>query len=134
MDQLLAIEAVCRKAAVVWVDVGAGPRVVWHVWHDGALWLVCGGLEQDLPGITAPATPGAGRPTPTIPGRADVVVRGPGGDPLRFTADVAAVEPASAEWVSVVPLLHEKRLNPPDGEAQPDRWARESLILRLTPR
>ena len=29
--------------------------------------------------------------------------------------------------------LHAKRLNPPDGEAQPARWARESRVARIEP-
>lgn len=113
------LEEALRKAGVVWVNFGEGPRVAWHLWQDGALWLVCGGLEQDLPGATT-AT------------RASVTVRGKD-DVLRFTADVAVVKPRSVEWASVVPALHAKRLNPPDGEDQPDRWARESLVLRLAP-
>jgi hypothetical protein len=32
-----------------------------------------------------------------------------------------------------VPLLHATRLNAPDGEDQPHRWARDSLVLCLTP-
>jgi len=32
-----------------------------------------------------------------------------------------------------VPLLHARRLNPPDGAAQPARWAASSLVLRLMP-
>ena len=115
-----ALEAALRAAGVVWVDLGEGPRVAWHLWHDGAVWLVCGGLEQDLPGAGTAQ-------------RAEVSVRSDAG-PLTFSADVRRVGPGSPEWASVVPVLHEKRLNPPDGEAQPDRWARESLVLRLAPR
>jgi hypothetical protein len=115
-----AIEEALRKSGVVWVDLGAGSRIAWPVWHEGALWLVCGGLEQDLPGARTAE-------------RASVVVRAQEGPVLSWTATVTQVEPGSDEWASVVPVLHEKRLNPPDGEAQPDRWARESLVLRLTP-
>jgi hypothetical protein len=141
MNLPAGLEEALSKAGVVWVDFGAGPRVAWHRWHDGCVWLVCGGLEQDLPGAAAHATAQATStedetPAAALPAarHATVVVRSPAGDALRFLADVRAVEPGSAEWASVVPLLHEKRLNPPDSEAQPDRWARESLVLRLTPR
>jgi hypothetical protein len=48
-------------------------------------------------------------------------------------ADVEQVRPGTPAWDEVVPLLHAKRLNPPDGDAQLARWARESLVLRLTP-
>lgn len=112
---------------MVWVDFGQGQRVAWHIWHDDALWLVCGGIEQDLPGAVCPsqsAQPPARQATVSVRSAEGV---------LCFTADVAPVEPGSAEWLSAVPVLHENRLNPPDGEAQPERWARESVILRLTP-
>ena len=52
---------------------------------------------------------------------------------VSWVADVSRVEPGSPAWELAVPLLHEKRLNAPDGEQQPERWARESLVLRLTP-
>lgn len=119
----MSVEDSARRAGVVWLDLGDGPRVVWHVWHDGAIHVVCGGLEQDLP----------------LAGTAEsavIVLRGKAsaGDPvIACSAVVSRVEPGSEAWASVVPVLHEKRLNPPDGEAQPDRWARESTVLRLTP-
>ena len=120
---MTSVEDLARRAGVVWVDLGDGPQVVWHLWHDGAVYVVCGGLEQDLrnAGTAESAT---------------LVLRGKvsAGDPVvTCAASVSRVEPGSALWHTVVPLLHEKRLNPPDGEAQPDRWARESTILRLTP-
>ena len=43
------------------------------------------------------------------------------------------VRPEDDAWDPVVTELHAKRLNPPDGEAQPQRWARESRVLRLEP-
>ncbi|MGZ6791696.1 MAG: hypothetical protein ACXVFV_02000 [Mycobacteriales bacterium] len=104
-----------RKAGAVWVARGDGPaRVVWHLWHADAVWLVVGGLEQELPG---------GGPTATVTAR--------GCAP--FAVRVEEVAPGSPEWEEVVPLLHDTRLHPPDGEQQPARWARESTVLRLTP-
>ncbi|MGB8649129.1 MAG: hypothetical protein WCD35_00565 [Mycobacteriales bacterium] len=101
---------------MVWVSFDGGPtRVAWHLWHDEALWLVCGGLEQDLPGAA-----GAHVATVTLGGAPWEVAVGP-------------VVPGSPEWDVVVPLLHEKRRNAPDGEAQPQRWATESSVLKLTP-
>jgi hypothetical protein len=43
------------------------------------------------------------------------------------------VAPTDAAWDVVVPELHAKRLNPPDGEQQPARWARESRVVRIEP-
>jgi hypothetical protein len=123
MSNPAEVEESARRAGVVWVDLGDGPRVVWHLWHDGAVYVVCGGQEQNLP-LSGTAE------------RAVLVVRGKAsaGDPVvTCTASVTRLEPGSADWENVVPLLHEKRLNPPDGEAQPQRWARESTVLRLEP-
>jgi hypothetical protein len=123
MMSAMQVEESARRAGVIWLDLGDGPRVVWHVWHEGAAYVVCGGLEQDLPLAGTAET-------------ARIVLRGKAsaGDPvLACTASVTRLEPSSEAWASVVPVLHEKRLNPPDGEAQPDRWARESTILRLDP-
>lgn len=123
MMSAMQVEESARRAGVLWLDLGDGPRVVWHLWHDGAFYVVCGGLEQQVP-LAGTAETGT------------VVVRGKpsANDPvLTCTVAVSRVPPGSEEWVAVVPVLHEKRLNPPDGEAQPERWARESLVLRLAP-
>ncbi|MCU1594710.1 MAG: hypothetical protein JWO12_2102 [Frankiales bacterium] len=101
-------EEAAKKAGALWV----GDALVWHVWHDGSAWLVCGGLEQDSPGT----------------GPARVTVRAAAGV---FTWDaVVTEEPWSPEVLS---LLHDSRQGPPDGEAQPQRWARESVLLRISP-
>ncbi|GAA3219775.1 hypothetical protein GCM10020256_25160 [Streptomyces thermocoprophilus] len=41
--------------------------------------------------------------------------------------------PESEEWLAAVAELKGKRLNAPDGEAMPARWARECRVLRLEP-
>ncbi|MFN2523154.1 MAG: hypothetical protein ABR614_07560 [Mycobacteriales bacterium] len=104
---------VMRKTAVLWLS--GSP--LWHVWHEGAAYVVGGGLEQPLPEWRH--------------GR--VTVRTKNGDVLAWGADVQPVPVGSPDWDAVVPLLHAKRLNAPDGEQQPARWARESTVLRLTP-
>jgi hypothetical protein len=118
------IEEATRRSGVVWVGTkDHTPRVAWHLWHDGAAWLVTGGAEQELPGVEAGATV-----LVTVRSKAtqnDQVVT--------WTAAVSDVPPGSAEWEAVVPLLHAARLNAPDGEDQPARWARESAVLRLSP-
>ncbi len=118
------VEEATRRSGVVWVALGAArPRLVWHLWHDGSLWLVCGGAEQELPG-----GPAATRAVVTVRSKAtrnDRVVS--------WEAAVTEVAPGSPDWATVVPLLHAQRLNAPDGEEQPARWARESAVLRLTP-
>lgn len=118
------VEQATRRGSIVWVGLdGAVPRPVWHLWHDGACWLVVGGLEQPLPGAATALT-------------GVVSVRSKerqGGLLVSWVAAVGRVEPGTPAWADVVPRLHERRLNAPDGEDQPARWARESLVLRLSP-
>jgi hypothetical protein len=116
------VEEATRRSGLVWVrpDGSAREHPVWQVWHEGASYVVTGGAEQPVP-VTA---------------RAVVVVRSRArqGDRLvEWVADVVAVEPGSEEWERVVPVLSAARLNAPDGEEQPRRWARESTVLRLRP-
>jgi hypothetical protein len=119
------VDEATRRSGLVWVRPEGAERArpVWHAWHDGCAWLVVGGTEQELPGIESAAT-------------AEVLVRSHerrGGLLVTWTATVTRVEPGSAEWESAVPVLHAARLNARDGEQQPQRWARESTVLRLRP-
>lgn len=122
MPVVTLVEEATRRSGVVWVTVAGDPRPhpVWHVWHEDAAYVVTGGLEQPLPTGT----------------RAVVAVRSRDrrdGLLVRWVADVSPVPPGSPLWDAVVPLLHARRLNAPDGEEQPARWARESTVLRLHP-
>ena len=119
---LLLIEEATRRSGVVWVTPDGSERAhpVWHLWHDGAMYVVTGGLEQPLPAAD----------------RARVTVRSKDRQADRlvtWVADVVPVPPDSELWAEVVPLLHANRLNAPDGEEQPLRWARESVVLRFRP-
>ena len=118
----MLIEEATRRSGVVWVTPEGADRAqpVWHLWHEGAMYVVTGGIEQPLPaGDTATVT------VRSNAAQADRVVT--------WMAEVSRVEPGSPLWDEVVPLLHAKRLNAPDGEEQPARWARESLVLRFHP-
>ena len=119
------VEEATRRSGLVWVRPAGGgaARALWHVWHAGCAWVVVDGAEQQAPGL-ATAT------------RADVLVRSHerrSGLLVRWTAEVVRVEPGTADYDDVVPVLHAGRLNAPDGEQQPARWARESTVLRLRP-
>lgn len=119
------VEEATRRSAVVWIEPEGADRAfpVWHLWHEGRAYVVTGGREQPLPGAAAGS-------------RAVVLVRSKAAQNdrlVQWVADVEAVAPGTPEWDAVVPLLHAKRLNAPDGDEQPSRWARECVVLRLTP-
>lgn len=120
VDRLVA-EAT-RRSGLVWVRPSSGgpERPVWHVWDESAALVVTGGLEQPFPDAD------------------EVVVavrsRARQGDLLvRWVAAVVVLEPGAEGYDDAVRLLHAERLNAPDGEQQPARWARESRVLRLVP-
>ncbi|MFF5423183.1 MULTISPECIES: hypothetical protein [unclassified Streptomyces] len=118
------VEEATKKSGLVWVR-GTGPaRALWHVWHDGAAYVVGDGPgEQPLPGLADGGT-------------AEVTVRSKdkGGRLVSWTAFVREIPAGSEEWDAAVAELKGKRLNAPDGEAMPGRWARECRVLRLEPR
>lgn len=119
------VEEATKKSGVVWVRGSSGPeRALWYVWHEGAVCLVGDGPgEQPLPGLVDGST-------------AEVTVRSKdkGGRLVAWTAEVSEAAPRSEEWESAVAELKGKRLNAPDAEVMPERWARECRVLRLTPR
>ena len=111
-----------RRSGVVWVSAdGRDPRLVWHLWHADALYLVGGPGEQQLP---------------PLQDRAVVVVRSKASQSDRvveWTADVTRVLPGTPAWDEVVPLLAAERLNAADQADLPERWAAECVVLRLAP-
>lgn len=110
-----------RRSGVIWVGREPGePTLVWHVWHDGAAYLVGGGPEQALPVVAGDL--------------ARVVVRSKAaqaGVVVAWDAAVSQVAPGTPLWDEVVPLLAAERLNAEVGRAE--RWATECVVLRLTP-
>ena len=124
LDRALVEEAT-KKSGLIWVQGPVGPsRAVWHVWHEGAAVLVGDGPgEQPLPGLSEGA-------------EAEVTVRSKdkGGRLFTWPATVVELAAESPEWEAAVAELKGKRLNAPDGEAMPARWARECRVVRLVPR
>ena len=117
------IEEATKKSGLIWVrpaGQGRHAQAVWHVWQEGSAWVLTGGIEQ---------------PLPELADRAYVTVRSKdkGARLLTWVADVSLVAPDSAEWNGVVPTLLAKRLNLPDGDEAPKRWARECTLWRLAP-
>jgi hypothetical protein len=128
------IEDAAKKSGLVWVvavgtsTTGGREQPVWHVWQDGAVYVLTGGIEQPVPG-------GLDALGDDETGRAHVLARGkgPSGRVLTFEATVGKVTPGSEEWEAVVPALVAGRLNLPDHEEAPQRWAKECTLWRLRP-
>lgn len=117
------VDEATKKSGLVWVrKPGRGERAygVWHLWQDGSAYVLTGGGEQKLPALDD---------------RAYVTVRSKdkGSRLVTWIASVDVVAPRTDSWDAVVPDLLAKRLNLPDGERAPDRWARECVLYRLTP-
>lgn len=123
LDQALVEEAT-KKSGLIWVrGAGVAERALWHAWIDGSAYVVGGGPgEQPLDGLADGGT-------------ATVLVRSKdkGGRLVTWTARVREIPPGSAAWDTAVAELKGKRLNAPDGEAMPARWAAECRLLGLTP-
>jgi hypothetical protein len=124
VDNAALVEEATKKSGVLWLALPdlPYPRTAWHIWHDGAAYVVTGGIEQPLPGL-----PEAERVTVTVRSKDK------GARLVSWIAAAEHVGPDSEEWAAVVPLLAKERLNAPDGERQAERWAKEAYVIRLTP-
>jgi len=112
-----------RRSALVWIEVPGSPaRAAWHVWHDGAAYVVSGEGEQPLPELEGATT-------------AAVHVRSADklGRLLTWQAEVRRLEPDSELWQAVVPLLLAARLNLPDSADAEQRWGRRCTVHQLSP-
>ncbi|MCF6467491.1 hypothetical protein FAF44_03555 [Nonomuraea sp. MG754425] len=118
-DDSVAIEEGARKSGVLWLTLDR-PRLAWHAWHDGAVYLVSGGEEQPLPGLDA-----LDRVRVTLRSKDN------GARLVEFDAEVSVVDQALAG--EAVAVLAKERLNARDSEHLVERWARESTVWRLTP-
>src|SRR3954449_12885613 len=110
------------RSGVVWVRPSASARyhLAWHAWHEGAVVLVSGGGEQELP---------------PLDGVVEVVV--PSKDSHARLATVLTrarvLDPGTQEWLDAGGVLAAKRLNDRDPAGQKDRWARSATVVRLEP-
>ncbi|WP_030451814.1 hypothetical protein, partial [Herbidospora cretacea] len=117
---LALIEDAAKRSSVLWVVLPEGTRLAWHVWHDDAIYLVVGGGEQNLPGLTAQH-------------EIEVVLRSKdnGAQLVRFPAAVEVVDQKASP--EVIAALAKERLNAPDAAGLPARWAKRSSVVRLRP-
>ena len=121
------IEEAAKKSALLWLAAEPGGRAyaAWHVWVDGAVLVVSGGLEQPMPVLDL-----------LDPERRIIVTlrsKDTWGRLVTWVGRAETIAPDDDAWQAAAIELHAKRLNSPDGEAQPERWRRESVITRIVP-
>jgi hypothetical protein len=124
VDGLALVAELARKSAVCWIGYGEPHRehLVWHVWHDDAIGVVAGGEEQPLPGVEECTEVVVTLRAKTTRHRL-----------ATCRARVERIVPGTEQWESLVPVLVSSRLNLPDQQTAPTRWASASVVLRLTP-
>jgi len=107
------------KSGLLWIDV-AGDRAwpAWHVWDDGAAYVVSGPGEQ---------------PLPWLPEEVRLILRSKdtGGRLLTLRAHTHVLEPATPEWHQAAELLRASRLNA--GGDSLTRWADGCTVTALVP-
>ena len=98
------VEEACRKSALLWLrPTGTtAAQAAWHVWVDGAVHVVSGGLEQPLPGPRRTAA------------EVDVTAAQQGhlGPAGHVRATVATVEPGDDAWASRRPRAARQTAQP----------------------
>jgi hypothetical protein len=118
------VEEATKRSGLVWLDyAGAGrSRPAWHVWHEGAAYVVSDGPEQPLPGIER-----ADRVRVTVRAK-DTRAR-----LLTWVAEAATVTHGTAEWATAAEALRAQRLNASPADALVLVWGADSTITRLRP-
>ncbi len=111
-----------KKSGLLWVRYDGRPHAVWHEWVGDAACVVSGGGEQALPRIADQATVTLHlRSKSTRALAAETMAR------------VEVVDPGSEHWDPVTAALKAGRLNLVDADRAIERWASESVVVRLVP-
>lgn len=116
------VAELARKSGLVWVTYAGRDHAVWHEWVGDAVCVVSGGAEQSLPGI-------ADHHAVTVSLRS----KSTRALAARVEARVEVVSPGSEHWHSVTSALRSGRLNLADTKTAVERWASESVVVRLVP-
>lgn len=116
------VAELAKKSGLVWVSYGGRDHAVWHEWVGDAVCVVAGGSEQSLPGITDQSA-------------VTLKLRSKSTRALAATVEsrVEIVPPGSEHWAAVTTALRTGRLNLADSDQAIDRWAAESVVVRLVP-
>jgi hypothetical protein len=120
-DEALLAEA-AGKSGLVWVRSAGTQRwwPAWHVWHDGAVLVVSGGGEQELPDLAGPV---------------ELVLRSKdtGARLLRLPGTAEPLTADDERWPAAAQALATSRLNAPVTPGDlPRRWRDEGArVTRL---
>ena len=116
------VAELAKKSGLVWLSYGGHDHAVWHEWVGDAVCVVSGGTEQSLPGI-------ADHDVVTVSLRS----KSTRALAARVEARVDVVVPGSEHWDTVTTALKTGRLNLADSDGAVERWAAESVVVRLVP-
>ena len=122
MNRTDLVAELAKKSGLLWISYAGHTRAVWHEWVGDAVCVVAGGTEQPLPDIE----------------RHDTVILSLRSKSTRALvaeakATVEVVTPDSEHWETVTSALKAGRLNLVDGDHAIERWAAESVVVRLVP-
>jgi hypothetical protein len=114
------VAELAKKSGLLWITYAGRTHAVWHEWVGGAVCVVAGGTEQPLPDIERHET-------------AILSLRSKSTRALvaEVTAKVEVLTPESEHWDAVTTALKAGRLNLTDSDQAVERWARESVVVRL---
>ena len=116
------VAELAKKSGLVWVTYAGRDHAVWHEWVGDAVCVVSGGAEQSLPGIAEQQTVVVSLRSKSTRALA-----------ARVEARVEVVAPGSEHWQSVTSTLRSGRLNLTTTDTAVERWAAESVVVRLVP-
>lgn len=116
------VAELAKKSGLIWVSYAGQSHPVWHEWVGDAVCVVAGGTEQPLPAIEKHRS-------------VRLLLRSKSTRALVATIEalVEVVTPSSEHWGPVTSALKSGRLNLADGDHAVDRWAQESVVVRLVP-
>jgi len=111
-----------KKTGVCWLRYDGRDHAAWHIWHDGALYVVSGGNEQPLPDIEHADT-------------IEVIMRSKdsGGRLLTWVGAASVVHPDDELWKEATAALVSARLNLDDLATAAADWADRSVVTRIEP-
>jgi hypothetical protein len=123
-DLAALVEEATKRSGLVWLDYAGASRSrpAWHVWHDGAAYVVSDGPEQPLPGIER-----ADRVRVTVRAK-DTRAR-----LVTWVAEAATVAHGTVEWTTAAEALRGQRLNASPAETLLLVWGADATITRLRP-